>query len=335
MSNFRFQIMDLRCIVATLAALSPLATPSAHASTDQSDAAVQLFQDGKLDEACQAFEAIAKANPGDAEARCYLGQIELKESHYDKAVKWLEQASSLTKTNIDHLLWLARAYGRLASKQGAPFAAGPARKCKATLDKVLALAPDELRARLGLIEFHLEAPGIVGGSMKEAYRQAEEIRKRDSYEGWVALADLYLHDKKFDDAIKALENAIREKPNALKARYRLARVHVTAKQYDQAFATYEGILSCDAAERQAAYFFIGETAARSGQRLDQGEAALRTYLEVRPGRDMPSHASAYVRLGNLHEKQQRPDQAKAAYERALKLDAKNKEAADALRRLTK
>jgi len=40
-------------------------------------------------------------------------------------------------------------------------------------------------------------------------------------------------------------------------------------------------------------------------------------------------------MGNLFERKQQPEQAKCAYEQALKLDVKNKEAADALRRLTK
>jgi tetratricopeptide (TPR) repeat protein len=238
---------------------------NAHSGTNQLDA-VQLFKAGKLNEARQAFEGMAKMNAQDAEARCYLGQIELKAIHYDKAVKWLEQTAALSRTNIEHLLWLARAYGRLASKEGVPFGAGPARKCKATLDKILALAPEDLRARHGLIEFHLEAPAIAGGSLKEAYRQAEEIRKRDSYEGLVALADLYSAEKKFDDATQALECAIKE-------------------------------------------------------------------LDSKPLDGMPSRAAVYVRLGNLYEKRRQRQQAKTAYEQALKLDGRNKEAANALRRL--
>ena len=332
MSNFKFQILNWKWLVAALAVQSLLAALTAHPSTNQNDP-VQLFKNGKFEEARPAFEAIAKANPKDAEARSCLGQIELKASRYDKAVKWFEQAVSLSKTNIDHLLWLARAYGRLASKQGAPFGAGPARKCKATLEKVLTLAPDELRARHGLIEFHLEAPGIVGGSVKEAYRQAEEIRKRDSYEGLVALADLYLRDHKFDDAAKALESAIKEKPTGLKARYRLARVHLAAKRYDKAFATCEDILATPAEGRETAYLFIGEASIRSGEQLERGEAALKSYLESSAS-NASSRAVAYVRLGNLHEKKQQPAQAKAAYEDALKLDKENKEAASALRRLT-
>jgi tetratricopeptide (TPR) repeat protein len=334
MNDLQFQISNLKFSWPATAIVLWLLAPAAHASTNQFDP-VQLFNDGKFDEAQKAFETIAKANSRDVEARSYLGRIELKAHHYDKAVKWFEQAASLSKTNIEHLLWLARAYGRLASKQGVPFGAGPASKCKATLEKVLALAPDELRARHGLIEFHLEAPGIVGGSVKEAYRQAEEIRKRDPYEGRVALADLYLRDKKFEEAAQALESAIKEKPGALKARYRLGWVHLNAGQYDKAFATYEDILNSGAEERQAAHFLIGETAVRSGQRLEQGEAALRTYLETKITRDMPPRAMAYVRLGNLCEKRQRPGQARAAYEQALNQDGANKEAAAALRRLTK
>jgi tetratricopeptide (TPR) repeat protein len=310
------------------------AASAGRASTNQPDP-VQLFKEGKLDEARPVFEAIARTNSKDAEARSYLGQIELKAGHYDKAVKWFEQAASLSKTNVEHLLWLARAYGRLASQQGAPFGASPARKCKATLEQVLALAPDELRARHGLIEFHLEAPGIVGGSVKEAYRQAEEIRKRDPCEGLIALADLYVRDKKFRDAIQALEKAIEEKPGDLKARYRLGRAHVAAQQYDKAFAIYESILNTATEGRETAYFLIGETAVRSGQRLEQGEAALKRYLELQPGPGMPSHALAYARLGNLYEKVQQLQRAKDSYEQALKLDARNKEASDALRRLAK
>ena len=302
------------------------------AGTNELDA-VQLFKEGKLDEAQKQFEATARADPADAEARSYLGQIELKAQRYDKAVKWFEQATALSKTNIDHLLWLARAYGRLASKQGAPFGAGPAKKSKATLEKALTLAPEDTRARHGLIEFHLEAPGIVGGSVKEAYRQAEEIRKRDSYDGLIALADLYLRDKKFADATQALDRAIKEQPARLRARYRLARVQIAAGQHERAFETYEGIAASGAEGSQLAYLLMGEASARTGQRLEQGEAALKQYLEWQSPSNATSRAVAYLRLGNLYEKKQQPAEARAAYEKAVNLDKQNREAADALRRL--
>jgi tetratricopeptide (TPR) repeat protein len=83
-----------------------------------------------------------------------------------------------------------------------------------------------------------------------------------------------------------------------------------------------------------ALYQIGRTAVLSGEHLDQGTRALEEYLRHDP---LPgiSHAAAYWRLGQVHERAERWDAATAAYQEALEREAHYEPARAALRELRK
>ena len=75
----------------------------------------------------------------------------------------------------------------------------------------------------------------------------------------------------------------------------------------------------------------GVTAAMSGLQLERGERELKYFLDRRP-ETTPSVllSGLHFRLGQIYQKTTRPDQAKAAYNEALKLNPKNEDARKAL-----
>jgi tetratricopeptide (TPR) repeat protein len=82
-----------------------------------------------------------------------------------------------------------------------------------------------------------------------------------------------------------------------------------------------------------ARYAIGRMAAESGERLDQGEAALRGYLEQPPAAGQPSHAGARWRLGMIAEKRGDRAAARREYEASLALDPNLKGPKDGLARV--
>jgi tetratricopeptide (TPR) repeat protein len=83
------------------------------------------------------------------------------------------------------------------------------------------------------------------------------------------------------------------------------------------------------------HYWAGKVSAMTSLKLDFGEASLRKYLTHTPVGDEPLLAGAYMRLGQIKEKQGNRMEARQHYEMALKLDNKLKQAKEGLERTSK
>lgn len=273
------------------------AVPLARAGTPNEDA-VALYKSKQYPPAREAFEKIAAAEPGNAEAHYYLGVLAEKRSDIDEALKQLETATTLAPKNSMYFLELGGAYSAAINKAGLLSQLSLAHKCQAALEKAVELDPDSVEARNGLISFYRSAPSIAGGSMTKAYEQAAEIKKRNPAVGAYAYSQLYYHDKKYDDAFNVLEELLKTAP-----------------------------------DNYLALYSLGRTAAQTGLKLERGEQALRRCLELTPGKGEPGHAAVQWRLGVIAEKRGDPVAARADYQASLKIDPEFREAIDSLAKL--
>ncbi len=83
-------------VLAALLLLSP--AQQAFCQTDQRQAALAFEQRGNLVEAESAWKAIAKANPGDAEAFAHLGLLNARRENYQEAIGFYRKALALKPT---------------------------------------------------------------------------------------------------------------------------------------------------------------------------------------------------------------------------------------------
>jgi tetratricopeptide (TPR) repeat protein len=293
---------------------------------------VVLFEQHDFAKANDVFLADLNANPKDLQAWLYLGRIAFEQDHFDAAEKLFERIIAIAPDNPLGYLWLGRICGIEARNLGAPRGAGPARRAKHNLEKAVALGPDDLQARADLATFYREAPMIVGGSKRAARAQAEEIARRDPYLGELARGDLALADKKFQEADHDFQAAVKLDPGKSEAYFHLGLLHLRTAQFDMAFADFRKMLQVNPEEKRA-YFYLGKTAALSGERLDEGVEALKTYLHSQPFAIMPSLSWAHRRLGDIYLKEGLTTQARQEYQAALQLDPDDKETLTALRQL--
>lgn len=262
------------------------------------DEAQALYRTKRYAEARDAFEQVAAAEPNNAAAAYHLGQLALMRNAEAEAIKWLEKATALAPQSASYYQALGDAYGLAAQKAGLFSKPGLARKCRLAYERAVELEPENVDARYALFTFLRQAPAIAGGGLDKARAQAQEIRKRDMVRGTIALVELSVIEKKFDEAFDALAALRRSHPEAWDAAYQ-----------------------------------VGRTAAMSGQRLDDGETALKEYLAHTPDDDQAPLWAAHWRLGQILEKKGDPTGARAEYQAALRLNPTQPQLLEAMQRV--
>jgi len=303
------------------------------ASPETIDEGVRLFEARRFPEAKVFFLRFAGADASSAEADYYLGRLFINEDDYDQAIAWLERSVALRDGSPEHHLWLGRAYAEKTLISNFFRRASLAPKVREQFERAVELDPDNLDARLNLVDFHLQAPGIVGGSLDKAIEQAAEIKKRDPIQGHLAYGRID-HDQKKDDlAEREYLAAIHESPSSAMPRLQLGDLYQALGRYDDAFRVFEEIVRTDPGQMVAMYQ-IGRTAVLSGRNLDRAAECLRLYLGYRPGDNDPNLGWAHFRLGQVLEKKGSADAAKREYAAAVAADPRNKEAKSALRRIS-
>lgn len=203
-----------------------------------------------------------------------------------------------------------------------------ARRMRSAYQDALEADPKHVPAYWALMEYHLEAPAIAGGSRDEARRHADSIAAIDARSGHLAHARLARQEENQDAEARHLRAAL-ELEVERETAFRLGLVEQRREGWNEAFAVFEALLENDP-EDHGALYQVGRTAALSGQRLKRGEAALRAYLRVERRRNLPSEAGARMRLGQILAHAGRNDEARAELERAVALDPDLETARNAL-----
>jgi len=293
---------------------------------------IQLFETKKYSEAKKFFESYIKANQSDPVGAYYLGRLFLREGNYDKSIDWIKIAVDLDGKNSDYHLWLGRAYGVKAQRAGLLKKASAAKNVKKSFERAVELNPDNLEARMGLLQFYQMAPGIMGGSKEKAKEQAEAIKQRNPYQGHLAFGLIYMVNEEFDLAEKEYQAAIALDSNNSQPYYSLGYLYARQKQFDKATEIFENLLKSHP-DQVASYFHLGRIAVMSGKNLDKGEEYLKKYLQTEPSDERPSFAFAHLLLGHIYKMQEKKDMAKGEYEKALELDPDFEQAKKALKDL--
>lgn len=311
------------------------AAPAESTTSSAEPTALELYHARRDAEAGEAFERRLAANPADHEALYYLGRLAKRRGDWAAVAARYERCTELAPTNALYWADLGEAYGKLAGKAGLFQQLPLARKCHAALEKAVALEPNNLEYRQGLLAFCEKAPAIAGGGRDKALAQASAISGFDPYAGAMATAGIHARAGNVAAAEMAYHEAARANQEADEPLVGLARLMTEAGRYPEAFAALDTVLA-RAPQNADALFAFGQTAARAGQRLTAGEQAIGQYLalERRPARS-PSPALAQVCLGDLLLAAGRAEAARSAYEAALQLEPGLKPAAQALQRLSR
>jgi tetratricopeptide (TPR) repeat protein len=205
--------------------------------------ALKLLEAKNYDGARRVFEEIVSRDGSNAEAHFHLGK--LLASHYeefDAAEEHLEKAIELDDKNADYHFLIGNFYGGQAQRASIFSKMSYAGKVKDQFLRAVQLAPENIRYRTALMSYYLQAPGIAGGSVSKAREQAEEIGKRDAYEGHLALGGVAEYEKEWQSAEREYGAASQASPSRWQAYHRLGYLCIRLKRPDDAIAQFRQMI---------------------------------------------------------------------------------------------
>lgn len=280
-----------------------------------------------------SVQAEAPATSAESQAiRKLLGSAD--EAQLELAMTRAEAQVEAMPNSAEAHYWLGAAYGRMAQEANMFSAAGYARKVKAEFERSSQLDPRLFEAHYGLIQFHLQAPGFMGGDEDEAKRIAAELAKLDPVAGHRAQATLKSAAKDRAGAKAEMLMALAIRPADPEVLSMVVGIYDQDKQYKEMGDAVRAALAVDP-EHVLIRYQYGKYAALSGNDLEEGLRTLDALLAMSPAPEKISVAGMHWRRGQILAHLQRLPEAILAVQQAVKLEPKAKEIAASLAQLKK
>ena len=327
-----------------------------------------LMDSGHFKRAWTLAEERLRKNPEDAEAIYTQARYKETAGDLDAALPLAEKACQLDPKNGSYRYLLAGIYGQQAERANVFSKWGLAKRFREGAEAAIQLDPKNVDARMGLIEFHLQAPGIVGGDKDRARALADEILKIDPARGYLAMALIARREKRDGEIEGFYLKAVQADPRSYPALMAIAGFYSgdAQKKYDLsekyarealkldgdrigAYAVLAGLFALQGrwqdldsilaqAEKNvpdnfSPYYNAARILLVNGKDLPRSERYFRKYLSQEPEPNAPTHGHAHWRLGLVYEKMGRKQEAVAELETALRLKPDLEDAKKDLKRL--
>jgi tetratricopeptide (TPR) repeat protein len=280
------------------------------------DQAIGYYEKGDFREAIRLLSQLGRESPADPKINLWLGKAHLKVREWDYAVREMEKAVRAEPTNALYHLWLGRAYGMRADHSIFFTAIRWARRVVKEFETARTLSPRDINIRFDLLEYYLNAPGIVGGGRDKAQAEAQAIAELDPPRGHTARAIIHQKDKNWDSAKKELMQATVDYPRDPSVYKDLAEFLLDRQDFQGAFDNARNALVLDSQSRQAR-LILAASKIQLGIHLDEAAKSLQELAAGPLGDDDPAFENVYYWLGVCYFAKGEKDQAQAAFKSAL------------------
>lgn len=206
---------------------------------------IKLIAQRKYAEAKSFFEAAIGTDQKDAEAHYHLARVLLFQGNSDDAEDQIDEALELNESNARYHFLRGNILGDRARKANIFKQGFLAPKVKNAFLRAVELDPALIDARVGLFNYYIMAPGIMGGSDEEALKQANEVVKLNFVRGHVLLANFYQRKKDFTQAEAEYKKIIDADPKKIDGYKALGYFFINQKKFDQAVAQFKKYVELD------------------------------------------------------------------------------------------
>jgi tetratricopeptide (TPR) repeat protein len=294
--------------------------------------AYELSDYGK---AVQILQAAAAKDAQNAEIQLLLAKTYYELQQRDAAIAGAEKAVALEPGNSVYHEWLGRTYGEKAQHASLFSALSLAKRTRREFETAVKLDGNNFSARQALIEYDCSAPGIAGGGEDKARPQIAELASLDAAEGHYAAGNCRRQKKDFAATDEEFTKALASSPRSAELVYDIGDYAVKRSQPERLLEIADAGELLKPADPRGK-FYRGVALILQKEKLQEAEELLKEYLKIAPIRmDFPHPAEAHYWLGRLLQGQGKTQAAESEYETAMKLDSKNKDAREALKKLGK
>jgi tetratricopeptide (TPR) repeat protein len=329
------QTKKLFCVTGTILVWACLVCASGISPSEALEAGLRAYTIGDYANAVKILQAASASEPNNAEIHLLLAKSFYEMEERDQAIYSAERAVAIDPKSSIYHEWLGRAYGAKAEHCGWICALSFAKKSRKEFAAAVELDGRNFSALQALIEFDCTAPGIAGGGEDKAAKEIEKIASLDVAEGHYARGNCRRQKKDFAEADAEFTNALESNPKSVDLVYDIGDYAMKRDQADRLLAVVNTGQLLDAKDPRGAFYLAAAQILR-GEKTGDAEKAIREYLTKVPRRNSyPSPAMAHYWLGRLAESQKAKDAAVSEYETALKLEPKNRYAAESLKRVKK
>ena len=295
--------------ISGLAAATLASLVIASAST----APEQMIASGSIDDAIRALSSRSDAASVNLLSRAYYA-IE----QWDYAVKNGERAVNLAPEIANYHLWLGREYGEKANAANPLSAASLAKKTKAEFEQAVKLDPANVQAHADLAEYYTDAPSIMGGGTDKARDQAAQVAKYDQATSHWILSIIAEKEKRYPDAEKELQEAIKVAKNPAQYWMNLASFHRRRSQFDNMQKAISQALAQPNKSAEV-YYNAASELLTAGKDLASAVQYVKQYLGSNAMvEDAPAFRAHYL-LGEIYEKMGNKSGAATEYKASLAL----------------
>jgi tetratricopeptide (TPR) repeat protein len=273
------------------------------------------LQRGHIGRAKEIFEAVLKGDDKNAEAHYRLGLIELRRDYRneDDAVDQMERATELAPQNADYQYGYGAALGMKAQNSGILKQAFLAPKVKKAFLRAVELNPNLVQARIGLAQYYVRAPSIMGGNEEKGWQEIDTAITLDEYQGRVAKAGLLTSEKKFDQAEQELKSLSSKYPRDWRVWNSLSGFYIRQKRNAEGINAAQKFVQIrpDTAE---SYKSLGQAQLQDGE-YDSAIDNLKKALQLDK-----DHITATYLLAKTYDAKGMKREARESYQRVLDLN---------------
>lgn len=171
-----------------------------YASANEIEKGITFFNENKFMEASLVFENILQKDEENADAHFWLGSSQLRINKIDEAVESLETAIELKDNVAEYYFRYGQALGvqvQSASIFKQAFIAGDILEA---YEKTVELDESHIGGHVGLANFYLRAPSLMGGDIEKAKKEVAILNKLGSKEGKLIEIGIFVQEDKFKEA---------------------------------------------------------------------------------------------------------------------------------------
>jgi tetratricopeptide (TPR) repeat protein len=298
-------------------------------------AARQAYEASDYSKAAQLLQLAAEQFPHDPEIHLLLAKTYYESQHYDAAVASAEKAVALDPQSSLYHEWLGKVYGEKASHAAMFSALSLAKKTRKEFAKAVELDEKNFSARQALIEFDCSAPGIAGGGEDKARPEIAQLTSLDPAEGHYASGNCRRQKKDFVAADAEFAKALELHPKSVELIYDIGDYAMKQGQAETLLIVAQQGEALVPSDPRSQFYWAVALIIKNERPEDSGRL-LHEYLKRAPLRTaFPPPWRVHEWMGRLYENQQKSQAAIQEYEAAQKLEPRNKNVREALKRLKK